>query len=137
PATAGLLAEAKVRAAWEDYATQRAVPAPNPFLVAFGQPKRETACACERQGAPTLLQALELLNGEETYRRLRDGAEALAALSDTDLLETLTLRAFGRLPDKAEKDVAAGFLGRRPNRRDAVLDLAWALISTREFLFQH
>ena len=137
PGTAGMLAEAKVRARWDEYATQRGVPAPSPFLAAFGQPKRETACACERQNAPTLLQALELLNGEETYRRLRDGADALAALPDAALLETLALRAFGRTPDKAERDVAAGFLGKRANRRDAVIDLAWALMSTREFLFQH
>ena len=132
-----LLEERERRAKWSDYATQRPWSAPSLFLTAFGQPKRETACACERSGAPTLLQALELLNGEDTYRRLREGTPRLAALPDKEVIETLTLRAFGRLPNRAERDIAAGHLSKGKRRDDAILDLAWALVTTREFLFQH
>ena len=45
------------------YATQRLTPEQSPFLVAFGQPKREGPCACERADEPTVDQALQLLNG--------------------------------------------------------------------------
>ncbi|MFY7951229.1 MAG: DUF1553 domain-containing protein, partial [Armatimonadaceae bacterium] len=137
PEARGLIEERRRRDSWSEYATQRPWSSPSLFLTAFGQPKRESACACERSGSPTLLQALELLNGEETYRRLRDGSPALASLSDDTVIETLTLRAFGRFPNRAERDIAKNHLGKGVRRQDAVLDLAWALVTTREFLFQH
>ena len=45
------------------YATQRLTPEQSQFLMAFGQPKRESPCACERADEPTVDQALQLLNG--------------------------------------------------------------------------
>ena len=137
PEARGMIDERRRREAWSEYATQRALPMPSPFLSAFGQPKRETACACERSGSPTLLQALELLNGADTYRRLQDGTPALARLTNDQVIETLTLRAFGRLPNRAERDIAERQLTKPGRREDMVLDLAWALVTTREFLFQH
>ena len=47
------------------YHTQRAVPEQNDFLQAFGQPKRESPCTCERLGEPTIDQTLQILNGIE------------------------------------------------------------------------
>src|SRR5262249_49196023 len=43
----------------------------HPFLKAFGQPAREVACECEREGDVNLARALELKNGPLIYQKIR------------------------------------------------------------------
>lgn len=121
----------------ERYATQRSEPRPTQFLAAFGQPKRETACACERQTNPTLLQALELLNGSETYQRLGNIAATYSALDDAAFVERIYLTAMSRVPVAKERDTALAFLTKAGDKNKGRLDFVWALLSTKEFLFQH
>lgn len=61
----------------------RATHLPSPdmgsdFLKAFGQPLRNTVCACERSNNPKLVHALELINGPLLSRKLRDKQSRLA-----------------------------------------------------------
>ena len=121
----------------ERYATQRPEPRPTQFLAAFGQPKRETACACERQTNPTLLQALELLNGSETYQRLGNIDVTYSALDDATFVERIYLTAMSRMPGAKERTTALGFLTKAGDKNKGRLDFVWALLSTKEFLFQH
>lgn len=63
----------------------RATALPTPdvgsdFLVAFGQPARNTACECERTDEPKLSQALRLLNGEIISKKLRSPDSRLSRL---------------------------------------------------------
>ena len=44
----------------------------HPFLKAFGQPARELACECEREGDSNLTQALQLINGPSVNERVRN-----------------------------------------------------------------
>ncbi len=120
-----------------DFATQRSVPVADPFMAAFGQPKRESACACERVTAPTLLQALELLNGATLHTSVQAGADHYARLGDGELLDSLYLAALARFPSAAERDTARQFVAASASRDDAVMDLLWSALNTREFLFQH
>ncbi|MEQ8765224.1 MAG: DUF1553 domain-containing protein [Planctomycetota bacterium] len=106
------------------------------FLETFGQPKRESPCACERSNEPTLPQALQLLNGELVDRRVRRAGEVYAARENEALVEALYLTAFCRPPNAEERSVALRFLSGRA-RGEAIEDLVWALINTKEFLFQH
>jgi hypothetical protein len=106
-------------------------------MAAFGQPKRESACACERVTAPTLLQALELLNGATLHSCVQEGAGRYARLAEGELLDSLYLAALARFPTAAERDTARKFVAAAPNRDDAVMDLLWSALNTREFLFQH
>lgn len=123
---------------WLDYQTQRPYPEQSEFLRAFGQPKRETPCACERSGEPTINQALQTLNGELVRSRTAAGAEVYSRIDDDQLLlDEAYLSALARLPTDREREVALGFLKRASNRLDAVQDLLWALLNTREFMFQH
>ncbi len=122
---------------YDRYATQRSEPRPTQFLAAFGQPKRETACACERQTNPTLLQALELLNGSETYQRLGNVSTTYSALNDSAFVERVYLTALSRPPVKKEHDAAVGFISKAADRDKGRIDFIWALLSTKEFLFQH
>src|SRR5262249_52790578 len=43
----------------------------HPFLKAFGQPAREVACECEREGDVNLARVLELKNGPLIYEKTR------------------------------------------------------------------
>jgi hypothetical protein len=67
----------------------RATALPTPdvgsdFLVAFGQPARNTACECERTDEPKLSQALRLLSGEIISKKLRSpGSRLSRLLNDT------------------------------------------------------
>lgn len=119
------------------YATQRLTPEQSPFLTAFGQPKRESPCACERVDEPTVDQALQLLNGPLVADRVRDSAEVFAKVTDAELIERLWLAAFARLPSETERKKVSGYLKKGENRSDAIRDLVWAVINTREFLLQH
>src|SRR5271165_5713871 len=44
----------------------------HPFLKTFGQPARELACECEREGDSNLAQALQLINGPTINEKLRN-----------------------------------------------------------------
>lgn len=119
------------------YATQRLTPEQSQFLMAFGQPKRESPCACERVDEPTVDQALQLLNGPLVAGRVSDSADTFAKLTDAELTERLWLAAFARLPSAKEKQKVLDHLKKAENRADAVRDLVWVVINTREFLLQH
>ena len=81
-----------------DYATQRPYPEAESVMTAFGQPKRETACSCERTSAPTLLQALELLNGTVMRQAVESGASRYDAMDNSKILDELYLSALARFP---------------------------------------
>lgn len=120
-----------------EYATQRPYPESMPFMVAFGQPKRETACSCERATSPTLLQALELLNGAMVHQAASSGGTAYDRLDDAQLLDELYLSALARFPSAPERQSGRTFIATATKRGDAVMDLLWSVLNTREFLFQH
>ena len=119
------------------YATQRPYPERSAFNTTFGQPQRETACTCERQNSPTLLEALELLNGDTAYHMAEVGAQNYADMPNAVLVEALYLSALARFPTPKEQATAQQYLARASNRGNAVMDLIWTVLNTQEFLFQH
>lgn len=121
-----------------EYQTQRPAQDQSDFLRAFGQPKRESACACERSSEPTIDQALQILNGALVSNKTAHGAAEYARITgDAPLVEELYLAALARLPTDKERTISVTYLQQRPNHNDAVQDLLWALLNTQEFLFQH
>jgi hypothetical protein len=120
-----------------DYATQRPYPQGTQFAATFGQPKRDTACTCERQHSPTLLQALELLNGDTAYRLAQDSVPRYAPYDNGKLVEELYLSALCRLPTAKESAAAQQYLAGNADRNRAAMDLIWTVMNTQEFLFQH
>ena len=86
----------------KEFATESSFPASSEFMAAFGQPERTSACTCERQSAPTLLQALELLNGPTAYAMAQRSAAYYSGLKDDALVDELYLTALSRLPTARE-----------------------------------
>lgn len=114
---------------------------PSQALDTFGRPTRVNPCECDRSMAPSLSQALELFNGDGLQAKLKNGDGIVARLlkrgkPDAEIVEELFLRAFSRRPTAAErKRVAELLIGQ--TREEAMQDLLWALINSKEFMFHH
>ncbi len=125
----------------------RAVQLPSPdvenaFLKTFGQPARETACACERSSDSNLSQALQMINGPLIHGKLRDQrntARVASAAGKTpeEIVTRLYLAALCRKPSEPELKAAVDFLQKSEDRQRGLEDVCWAILNTNEFLFQH
>jgi hypothetical protein len=114
----------------------------HPFLKAFGQPGRELACECEREGESNLGQALQLINGPTVNDRLRNpnnrvGKLLAKKMTNEDMLNELYLSTLNRLPEPPEMKVLLNHVVRAQDARKAWEDVHWALINSKEFLFRH
>ncbi|HUF61102.1 MAG TPA: DUF1549 domain-containing protein [Verrucomicrobiales bacterium] len=124
------------------------------FLTVFGRPEMDSACECERTNDANLAQSLHLLNSKAIQDKLShpQGVAAVYAAdprSDEEKVRELYLRAFARLPSGDEARVALQYLERKKQevansgeagvsyRQIAYEDMVWALINTKEFLFNH
>ncbi|WP_435009108.1 DUF1549 domain-containing protein [Tundrisphaera lichenicola] len=114
----------------------------NPFLKTFGRPARELACECERESDSNLSQALQLIGGATVNGKLRDDNGRMARLAKSEatpeqITRELYLVAVAREPNATETAAAAKHLTSSADRRQAVEDLGWVLINSKEFLFRH
>lgn len=113
------------------------------FLDVFGKPDSATACECERSQEATLAQSLHLLNSKEIQAKLSSDSAlpaSLAASSDAvDVKVTqLYLTAFSRPPTQSELETATKYIASQPEKpRQAYEDLVWAVVNSKEFLFNH
>lgn len=115
---------------------------PSYFMDQFGRPARSTACACERQETPNLGQMLVMMNDAAINTRLTAKNGRIQALidgkkTDVQIVEDLYLAALARLPNHGERQRAMTLLHRAKERRQATEDLLWALLNSKEFLFNH
>lgn len=121
------------------------------FLTVFGRPDRIIPCECERQADASLTQALHLINGDTVNQKiinLNGITESYLKLGMAPemVLDHLYLSALSRYPTPEErKEIVAAFRlseaqpvtpSRNP-KREFIEDLIWAVISGREFLFNH
>ena len=116
---------------------------PSYFFKVFGKPQRVSVCECERGNEPSIAQALHLMNSSESVEKIRHKngvARRLAQsnLSDDKIIEELYLGTLTRLPSEAEVALMKQvFVEEGVTRRTAVEDILWALLNTREFVFNH
>ncbi len=115
----------------------------HPFLRLFGRPERKTACECERASEPSVGQVLHLMNSPEIYARLNhQGGRVSKLVRETPeprrLIEELYLTFLSRFPTDSELQTAERFFSESTgSRRDAAVDMAWSLMNTLEFTFNH
>lgn len=115
------------------------------FLTAFGRPERNQPCTCERSDQASVAQTLHLANGATLNEKLRDERAVVNGwieenLPDAEVLDRVYVAALGRYPSDAERDAALALLNDTPDavtRRQAVEDLVWATLTSKEFLYNH
>jgi hypothetical protein len=113
------------------------------FLETFGRPARDSSFEYERNRHPSMAQALWLLDSDGFNNKIakRNGGVSalykkynknLPALADECYLALLS-----RHPTGAEKDTVARYFENNKDKLKAAQDLVWALINTKEFLYNH
>lgn len=129
----------------------RAIQIPDPgvsssFLAMFGRSDRVTACACERSGEVTLPQLLHLQCGDGLLQKLNQPESRLKQLlaektENEPLARSIFLAALSRQPKPGElQAVQAALDGTKlddGSREEAIKDLFWAVLNTKEFAFNH
>jgi hypothetical protein len=138
----------------------------SPFLEQFGRPSRDTGLESERSNRPTADQRLHLLNSSHIQRKI-ENSPVLQALfasagqpagkfnksrkpgkfnkptgsSDAkqpgEAATALYLTILSRFPTEDELKTVAEYGQSASSKREAAVDLAWALINSAEFLYRH
>jgi hypothetical protein len=126
----------------------------SPFLKVFGRPEATSVCECERVQSASLAQSLHLMNADDLKAKLtastgRAQALAKAEMPDDQRIKDLYLIAFSREPTAEEIKIADDYVNQiRTDAEDKPLDsqrskrmgyedLFWAIINTKEFLYNH
>ncbi len=128
------------------HAPRRAIMLPDEsfqsyFLDVFGRPQRISACECERVSEANLAQALHLLNSDEIQNKLaRAGgrAERMAKdpRPDAEKVDEMFLWALAHPPSAAQRDLALAHLAKHAKDKKAAYEnILWALLNTKEFVF--
>lgn len=111
----------------------------NYFLRAFGRSTRESVDACSVSTAPNLSQALHLLNGSTTNRKVQKSPVIRRSLdqgrSPEAILVELYLRCLTRPPTAVELDHLSAHLPADGDPLPVLEDAFWAILNSREFLF--
>ena len=112
------------------------------FLDTLGRPLRTIACECERTSQPNLAQVLHIANGDLIQKKLSDKNGRLTKLAEEDLpledaIREAYLVTFSRTPTSEELANGKQIVSDADNRRQGLEDLTWALLNSREFLFNH
>jgi hypothetical protein len=111
------------------------------FLTLFGRSARATGMVNERVNRPVALQWLHMLNSSHIQRKLANGPNLKAIFESgrpqDEIARELYLTILSRQPTSEELKTVAEYVGAAKSKRDAALDIAWALINTSEFLYRH
>lgn len=115
------------------------------FLKTFGRNDRDIACECERSIQPSMVQAMHLANGDTVNAKLAKPESRVTRLlkevgtDESKWVEEAFMLCLSREPTPVEKKhFQSMFAQAAPADKRATLeDLFWALLTSREFLFQH
>ncbi|MBI5395177.1 MAG: DUF1549 domain-containing protein [Verrucomicrobia bacterium] len=110
------------------------------FLTTFGRATRDTVCACEVKMEPSLSQALHLLNGETVNSKVNEGGLVKRLLKEgktpPQVIEEIYLRCFSRPPTAKELTKLEGYL-KEGTPQEVLNDVFWAVLNSKEFVFNH
>ena len=113
---------------------------PSRFLDIYGRPSRVSVP--ERKAGANLAQALHMLAGPTYTGKLSGKGGRIdrllrSAASDREIVEEFYLAALSRFPTLEETRQLVGMVGARPSRKQALEDLLWGVIASREFAYNH
>ncbi len=113
------------------------------FLKTFGRNPREITCECERSDDPSMVQVLHLSNGDTLNPKLASETNMIASMmkenvSNQQVIEKLFLRALTREPSQSEMEKLESIVTEYgEDRATALQDVAWSILTSSEFTFNH
>jgi len=111
------------------------------FLTTFGRPTRETVCSCEVRLEPTLSQSLHLLNGGTVEPKIAQGNLVGKMLQEkktaSQIIEQMYVRCLSRTPKPEELKALLAAVDAAKDKKQALEDVFWAIMNSREFMFNH
>lgn len=113
----------------------------NYFLTTFGRATRQTVCACEVNTDPNLSQALHLLNGDTAQNKIAQGGLVKSLLeagkTPEQAIESIYIRCLTRKPTPEETAKLMEVVSQAANPQQGLEDVFWAVLNSREFIFNH
>jgi len=112
------------------------------FLEKFGRPSRDTGLELERDNEFSVEQSMYLLNSSEIQERINASQQLrdigrLAKQNPRRSIAALYRLVLSRSPTGQELAYAESYPGMLEGEKQAINDLCWALINSKEFLFRH
>jgi hypothetical protein len=112
------------------------------FLDVFDRPTRSSPCECARATGASLTAVLHLANSEEIENKISAPTGRVARLikekaTPEKAVTELYLAAYARRPTAAENRRTLAYLKKQDTLQQGLEDVVWALINSREFLFNH
>jgi hypothetical protein len=115
------------------------------FLDAFGRPERSQTCSCERQQDSSVAQALHVNNGKTLNDKIRAKNSRIEAwlrekITNEEAVRRLFVLALCREPTATEQQKFLTLLAEsasdpKTTRREALEDLFWSVLASKEFMF--
>ena len=114
---------------------------PSYFFRVFGRPVRASVCECERSNEPSIAQALHLMNSPEIGEKIQSRHGLARRLAESEqspeqIIEELYLTTLSRPSLEEEQKLMLEAFAVSP-RRQAVEDVLWTLLNTKEFIYNH
>ena len=99
-------------------------------------------CSCEVKMEPNLSQALHLINGDTVNNKIRTGGLIPVLIGEqkmtpAQVITELYLRCFSRKPTEVELTKLVAIASEDETPHQALEDIFWSLLNSREFLFNH
>lgn len=117
------------------------------FLDSFGRPDRTQTCSCERQQDSSVTQALHLNNGQTLNDKLKSPKSRLEGwlkenVGDEEAVRRVFVLGLSREPTVKELARFKGLMAEAAadkdmTRRETLQDLFWAVLTGKEFMFNH
>jgi len=113
------------------------------FLEMFGRPPRDTGLESERNNQPSGAQLMYLMNSSAVLRGIERSPKLAGIYRSvnwrrSDAVPQVYLLILSRHPTWAEAEAAEYYFRTSGLRlKEALDDLAWALVNSKEFLFRH
>jgi len=111
------------------------------FLDQFGRPPRDTGQESERNNKISAGQKLTLLNSSVMQKKIESSRmisfQTSANRAPAEIITGMYLGILSRFPTAEEMQAAQTYGQSGISKRQAAVDLAWALMNSTEFLYRH
>lgn len=112
------------------------------FLDMFGRSPRNTSFESEKTISSSLLQCQHMLNSGHIQKKIEQSQAIKKIINDKKgndyIIQEFYVLILSRFPTADEKKVAEAYLSSNKRKPyDSAIDLAWALVNTKEFILKH